>query len=98
MSWFFFLRLPCRRLRCRDADCGQGLPALSDRWTTERERMKDAGQDQGLSLIDCDVHCVPVQAEEIVERLPTYFRTQGLVLPGGPGLPHPTGVRRVDAR
>jgi predicted TIM-barrel fold metal-dependent hydrolase len=52
----------------------------------------------GLSLIDCDVHCVPLHADEIVSRLPAYFRTQGLVIPGGPGLPHPTGVRRVDAR
>lgn len=50
-----------------------------------------------LSLIDCDVHCVPLHADEIVSRLPAYFRTQGLVLPGGPGLPHPTGVRRADA-
>ena len=52
----------------------------------------------GLSLIDCDVHCVPLHADEIVSRLPAYFRTQGLVLPGGPGLPHPVDVRRTDAR
>jgi predicted TIM-barrel fold metal-dependent hydrolase len=51
-----------------------------------------------LSLIDCDVHSVPEDPNEIVERLPAYFRTQGLVLPGGPGLPHPSGVRRIDAR
>ena len=61
--------------------------------------MENAGPDpdRKLSLIDCDVHCVPEHASEIVDRLPAYFRTQGLVLPGGPGLPHPTGVRRVDA-
>ena len=57
-----------------------------------------SGSGGGLSLIDCDVHCVPLHADEIVSRLPAYFRTQGLVLPGGPGLPHPTDVRRVDAR
>ena len=62
--------------------------------------MNEAGgnPERKLSLIDCDVHCVPEHDSEIVERLPAYFRTQGLVLPGGPGLPHPTGVRRVDAR
>ncbi|WP_367875046.1 amidohydrolase family protein [Luteolibacter sp. Populi] len=60
--------------------------------------MPEPDQAAGISLIDCDVHCVPLDSDEIVSRLPAYFRTLGFVLPGGPGLPHPTGVRRVDAR
>lgn len=50
-----------------------------------------------LSLIDCDVHHVPISKDEIIERLPPYFRNRGLILPEGFGIKNPMGVLRTDA-
>lgn len=58
----------------------------------------EAGASKQLSLIDCDVHNGFRDPDEVVRRLPAYFRQRGLQLPGRPGWNSPIGVARDDAR
>ena len=61
---------------------------------------QDEGSDQGMAIVDCDVHQAWATEEEIARYLPDHFRDRGITPAGGPGWHNPIakhGLARTDA-